>query len=81
MGILTFFFLDQNCPKLKLSTFVKHKMFTFPPKGNSKWIFKEGINHYQSFSEFSKTQGDKLEKIGPTFPSWPSAAQDIYVYS
>ena len=44
------------------------------------------IDHNPSFSEFSTTEAINLKKIADLFqdairfPSWPSAAQDIYIY-
>ena len=48
--------------------------------GKFQVIFEEKINHNQSFSDFSKTEAINLKKLA-SFPSWPSAAQDTYVYS
>ena len=45
---------------------------------------KTEVNHNLRFSEFSKTQWNKLEKSNPNYtpyPSWPSAAQGTYSYS
>ena len=47
---------------------------------------QEKINHNQNFSAFSETEATKLEKGSliisrcHPFPSWPSAAQDTYLY-
>ena len=49
--------------------------------------FRRKINHNLNFSEFSKTEAINLKKMNlifsrcNPFPSWPSAAQDTYVYS
>ena len=52
-----------------------------------KWIFEERINHNKGYIEFTKSQGYQLENIVSivfkvqSFPSWPSAPKDSYVYS
>ena len=49
--------------------------------------FRKENNHYPSFSEFSETKVLNLKKLTSFFQdanhflSWPSAAEDTYVYS
>ena len=55
-------------------------------KGRYQVNLQELINHNQNFSEFSETKAIYLKKLASIFsrcnpfPSWPSAAQDIYFY-
>ena len=52
----------------------------------SEFLKRNLLDHNQSFSEFSKIEETNLKKISPLFsicnpfPSWPSVAQDTYVY-
>ena len=59
MGI--YMFLDQNCPKLELSTFITQEILIEHEHEDMKWIFEQRTNHNNSFNEFSITPGDKFE--------------------
>ena len=51
----------ENCPKSELSTLVVHQMLIEHKAEDLKWIFEEKMNHYPSFSDFSKTETINLK--------------------
>ena len=78
MGILTF--LDQNCPKLILSTIFLQNAYRTLRGIYQVNVPRKDRPHLEFLRVFNE-QGDKLGKSGPVFVATPFKAASHYVIS